>query len=523
MHQIAVGLAELGHEVTFLSCSGVMEFRCNVSESFGRPLALAANPSDCARCIGNLRAYQKLSRESQISWVEADELLEPIRQVVDQELQEVRMALESHKDYTSPTTGVTPTNLALYETFLRFKLSSSATLTAEQLEYQLAFALNACIMSHVAKSLSKSYRPEVVIAFSPQYSAVGAVVEVFEALAARTYFVESSAALNERYSHVRIWNWSEFGLANPRMADFDSLGELNIGDSYEQRIKRHFEIIEKGASFSVYSPKEKADLSPRTVFSIPDQCRYALLSMSSSDELRAAQVIGRFESPRNHPKVFPSQIEWLKETIAWFRDRPQAYLVVRPHPRDFSTQREPEVAQHAATIAQVLANLPPNVVVDSPSSPLPLWSYFKEVSALITGWSSTALEALHNGVPVVTYDSAITSFPATLSASGSSKKEYFENLDKAMFAIPGLSPQREQLKKWMFHNYFSQTIELTGRPLEASRVKYRIIDRALNGIDYFAPRIFDLFEQALLKSRKSISTRIAASRLIAKEIKSSND
>ncbi len=211
MHQIAVGLAELGHEVTFLSCSGVMEFRCNVSESFGRPLALAANPSDCARCIGNLRAYQKLSRESQISWVEADELLEPIRQVVDQELQEVRMALESHKDYTSPTTGVTPTNLALYETFLRFKLSSSATLTAEQLEYQLAFALNACIMSHVAKSLSKSYRPEVVIAFSPQYSAVGAVVEVFEALAARTYFVESSAALNERYSHVRIWNWSEFG------------------------------------------------------------------------------------------------------------------------------------------------------------------------------------------------------------------------------------------------------------------------------------------------------------------------
>ena len=523
MHQMAVGLADLGHEVAFLSCAGVMKFRCNVAESFGRPLALDANPRDCERCIGNLNSYQKLSSEANITWLDADEILAPIREVVDLELEAVRSALRSHKDYTSPSTGVTPTNLALYETFLRFKLSSNARLTPDQVEYQLAFALNACIMSHVAKRLSEQYLPEVVLAFSPQYSAVGSIVEVFESLAARTYFVESSAALNERYSHVRIWDWTEFGLANPRMEDFDPAGALNAGDSGKLRINGHFEIIEKGASFSVYSPKGKSDLSPRSVFEIPAECRYALLSMSSSDELRAAQVIGRFESPRNEPTVFPSQIEWLEETIAWFKDRPEVYLVVRPHPRDFSTQREPEVAQHAATIASVLKNLPPNVVADIPSAPLPLWSYFKEVSALITGWSSTALEALHNGVPVVTYDSKITSFPATLSTSGSSRIAYFENLETAMFGKEGLVPQREQLTKWMFHNYFSQTIELMGRPFEASRVKYRFLDRVLNGIDYFAPRVFDVFENMLLNSKKSRSIRVSASKQIAKEMKISND
>lgn len=504
IHNIASGLSLRGNEVVFLSCSGAMKNRCNVNEAFNRPMSFEVNRLDCSRCTLNLKNYSSLPDARGVKYISAKELLYDRSEILAKEANEIVAAVNRGIEFTSPSTGCHATKLALYETYLRFKLNSANLESPEQSSYQLGFALNANLMAHAAERLSKEFVPDAVIAYSPQYSAVGAAVGVFESQKIPCFFVEGSSALNERYSHIRIWNWAEFGLSNPRLQDFDAESYELVDADVESRISSHFRVIKNGTSFSVYSPTKADSTSPRFFFGIPKDAPIGLLSMSSSDEIKAAEVIGRFESDRTRPQVFESQIQWLEETIAWFRDRPDYYLVVRPHPRDFSTSREPVVAQHTQKILSALSGLPGNIVVDSPENPLPIWAYFKEIKALITGWSSTALESLFNGIPVVTYDSKITSFPSELSLSSTNKVSYFQNLESAMAGEVVVDERRKRLlTAWMHHNYFSHTLPLADRPFEKERVRSNFLEKVLNGIDYFTPRIYWLMEVLVLRSKAS--------------------
>jgi hypothetical protein len=45
-----------------------------------------------------------------------------------------------------------------------------------------------------------------------------------------------------------------------------------------------------------------------------------------------------------------------------------------------------------------------------------------------TGWSSTGIEALSFGLPVVTYDQKISIIPKGIHFSGTSRQEYYKNL-----------------------------------------------------------------------------------------------
>jgi hypothetical protein len=67
-----------------------------------------------------------------------------------------------------------------------------------------------------------------------------------------------------------------------------------------------------------------------------------------------------------------------------------------------------------------------------PFDEISIYDLLGHVDLLTTGWSVTALEAGFLGVPVVTYDENMPSYPKTLMLTGSTREKYWENLAAGM-------------------------------------------------------------------------------------------
>jgi hypothetical protein len=79
-----------------------------------------------------------------------------------------------------------------------------------------------------------------------------------------------------------------------------------------------------------------------------------------------------------------------------------------------------------------LAKLPLNVIVDYPELRVPIEDYFSEVIAITTGWSSVGLEWQMRGKLCVSYDSSLPMYPPETHLTGSTRKQYFNNIEKVI-------------------------------------------------------------------------------------------
>ena len=510
--QIALALLRGGHSVTLISCNRSLVGHCTVDESHSLELgsAKAGHPRSCNGCSATASDSIKfLSQYEHFRSLEVPQLLSSGGRDIDLTVSR----LQSSIDYVEPQTGCPVGVLALYETFLRFKLTSVAEMTSEAKRFHRTYALNAFRMAQAAVQLANDETFDAVIAYSPQYSSVGAFCWPFESGATPVFFVEGSSGISQRYSHFRFWNWTRYGLDGDKKSRFTYDPEKS---GISRLTHGHFRLIELGASYSVYSPKPSRGIGAVEKKSRPGS-RVALLSMSSSDEVLAARVIGRMNDDRTSTAVFADQVDWLSSTIAWFAKHPDLKLVVRPHPRDFPTGREPAEAQHTGRLRKVLQNLPKNVEVDWPSNPKPLWDYFGKVRLLITGWSSTAMEAIYNDTQVLCYDENLVSFPKDIALVGSSQTEYFQGLETAMLGSAPVSDyQKSVLSQWVEFNFFESDVASVPRILEGHRKRLRGLDKLLNGFDFYFPKLYRKFD--LWRISRRVATLASVERQIVERL-----
>ena len=330
----------------------------------------------------------------------------------------------------------------------------------------------------------------MLLIYSPQYVINNAFAMVAKQNGLSTYFIEGSSNQSERHSSIRIWDWDSHKLVNPALASWETRGEFARSSEDEIRIARHYESIKSGASFS-YSPTASNELNFRTIFGIPDDHKVWLMALSSFDEAYAAFAIGAFPVEKFKSGVFSDQFEWANETIQWFKSESpeKTSLVIRMHPRDFPNYREKVQSEQSQIWENLFLDLPSNVYLDHPLDKIPIKEYFSDISALLTGWSSTAIDAMLNGVPVVTYDAKVPSYPKDIHISGLSRSDYFENL-KNLSITHDPDHIVEDALNWLAFNYSLGTIRLTGRLEDRSELQnLRAANRVLKILAHIFPSI----------------------------------
>jgi hypothetical protein len=397
--------------------------------------------------------------------------------------------------------GIPVPRLAGYEVSLKYKSWQIATTGAGSNEYHLAVRDVALTAAAADQFFSKNSSFSSVVIRSPHYATNGAFARVAKERGLRVIFLDGSANISEDYTHLMLWDWGHHSSANPAIEYFHQ-GNLTLDWLSVERLNRHFDVLKRGISHKAYSAARSGVESALSLIGADRSKPTALLALSSMDESVSAQIAGVNPGFKFPGSVFSDQFDWVRETIRWFSESPHLQLVVRVHPREFPNKRESQTSPAGIRWEQELSALPPNVFLNHPNQKLSLYDFLNEVDVLVTGWSSVGLEAALQGVKLITYDSALPGYPASIGLTGNSKEEYFANLDTALRGATDI-PFRDNALKWMHLLMNIGTTRVGGRFLASRRnLMPRWANLILEGLDrylYFIYRPLDLWRGILFE------------------------
>ena len=435
------------YELIRVTCNGTFSTHCTVMESLDIPIKSNDEIKlqvckDCKNCSDLLNISFKYNT------VFFSDFLENLDyQVVDKIISEG--SLNDLINYRIE--GLDIGKISLYEVLIKFKLTH-CNFNQDQLLHYILYFRNTFLSFLSIKKIFQLHKPDHVFAYSPQYSISGVCLEYAQILGAKTYFMEGSSNIYDRYKSLRIWDWTKYGLTNPALTFWSQkINYHKIPIKYINVAIKHLESLKKAKSFSVYSEPESGTFDLFDYFKIPRDHKVLLASMSSYDEVYSAFMINKFPENKFISNVYEDQLAWIADTIKFISNHKKTTLIVRLHPRTFASDRNKVEAEENIKIKSIFYSLPDNVRVNWPEEKVSLYDILPSIDALITGWSATSIEAMYYGIPVVTYDKNLPSFPSSIHLTGSTKKEYYFNIEKAVKMGRNEVHKKNAIEWWAFN------------------------------------------------------------------------
>lgn len=158
--------------------------------------------------------------------------------------------------------------------------------------------------------------------------------------------------------------------------------------------------------------------------------------------------------------AFPGMLEWLIETIEYFRSRPDLQLVVRVHPAEIRGAI-PSRQLAVDEIRRAVPDLPANVVVIPPESRVSTYAAMLQCNAVIIYGTKTGVELTSVGKPVVVAGEAWIRNKG-LTRDAATREEYFRILDGLPLAEATLDAATVQrARRYAYHFFFRRMIPVT--------------------------------------------------------------
>jgi len=389
--------------------------------------------------------------------------------------------------------------IALYETLIKFK-KVNLEFNKEQMEYY-KFQLRSVITSREsAQEILDEIDPIFIICISPQYSVSGAFAAAAYDRNIPVFFAEGSSSPVNKQNTIRIWDWERNGLVDPAMQFWERNSNVPISFSSIFKAHQHFRTIFKKQSYMVFSPKKIGKI-PKFL----DPKKETILAVvSSSDETYSAYAIGRYPESKYLSKVYKNQLVWIESLITFVSKRNNTNLVIRVHPRDFTDTRNLLKSDSSHEWDKLLNKTPSNVFVDHPDDGISLYDYLKHVDVVTTGWSSVAIEAAYLGLPVITYDKNLPSFPSDIQFSGETEAAYYENLINYKHLHNKWIQKRKALR-WIAYRDFESTYNLGGTLVQHYDLFGEFnLKRVIRRLIRIKPQFFKKMDAELQPKRKGI-------------------
>jgi hypothetical protein len=164
--------------------------------------------------------------------------------------------------------------------------------------------------------------------------------------------------------------------------------------------------------------------------------------------LLAANVIWDLAA-LNKQVVFNDMIDWIAETIEWFRNRPEFQLIIKPHPAELNpsipeTTERVEIALAARDVA-----FPENVFLLSPKVNFTVYQLSSLATAVLVHTTTVGIEMAARGIPVITTARApYSGFGFTIDPV--SRGKYFRILERT---LQGCSPMDTAVQKDLAYKF----------------------------------------------------------------------
>ena len=423
---LARALAECGHSISYLTCGKAQTYCAPMTaRSLGPGCAPEASARICVDCKSGAAAIAR------VYGFPVDAL---VRYLGDEDLRKfdaTAAAAVAARSLDAEYLGVKVGRVALYEFTLAHKKMSTDLTPMQWLDYQVYLTNALRTLQGFARYLKKC-RPNAILTFSPQYSYINSCMQYAIGQGVRVLVIESGTNLAHRLGTMRIWDWKVHKLVNPALTYWVGSEANPVTPASAEKVTSHFEQLLLGQHFAVFSAPYAGSSGIRQRWKVAPKQKILLMTLSSYDEAYAALLIDAFPHKKVFSDVFRTQAEWVRATIDWVAKRPDLFLVMRVHPRDFPNKRETVQSEQSFMLKDLLEHVPANVHVNWPAEDVSLYELLEDTDAILTGWSVTAIEALVLGIPVVTYDANLPSYPPDIQYTGRSELEYYSNIDRAL-------------------------------------------------------------------------------------------
>lgn len=448
---LARALAECGHKISYLTCGKAQTYCAPMT---ARRLAPGCTSQESARicsdCKAGANAIARMYR------FPVDALARYLNDDDCAKFDDMAAEAAAAKSLDTEYLGVKVGRVALYEFTLAHKKMSTELNELQWHEYQVYLANVLRTLQGFARYL-KDNCPDTILTFSPQYSNINSCMQYAIGQGVRVLFIESGTNLAHRLGTMRVWDWKVHKLVNPALTYWDKSDLNPVTPASAAKVTGHFEQLLSGQHFAVFSAPYAGSSGVRQRWHVKPEQKILLMTLSSYDEAYAALLIDGFPYKKVFSDVFHTQAEWVKATLEWVATRPDLFLVIRVHPRDFPNKRETFRSEQSFMLEDLLEHVTANAHVNWPAENVSLYELLEDTDAILTGWSVTAMEALVLGIPVVTYDANLPSYPRDIQYTGRSEAEYYANIDRALAdgwraenAINGF--------RWLAYNFVTCTV-----------------------------------------------------------------
>jgi len=156
--------------------------------------------------------------------------------------------------------------------------------------------------------------------------------------------------------------------------------------------------------------------------------------------------------------AFPNMVEWVLQTIRYFGTRPDLQLIIRVHPAELQHGKQ-SLQPLVGVIKEHLPELPPNVFLIPPESPISTYAVMMKCDSVIIWATKTGVELTSMGIPVIVAGEAwIRNKGITLDAS--SGEEYFKILERLPIGKRLSKDETQRARKYAYHFFFRRMIPL---------------------------------------------------------------
>ncbi|ELS34325.1 MULTISPECIES: hypothetical protein [Pseudanabaena] len=423
---IAETLLQEGHEIIYITCGELFNNYCVCMSAYGLSQdSPTIDKNDiCLTCNTNkkvIRQNFKFEGYDLIDKLTLDDvsLIEStISKVTKENFWDLSIAnLEIGK-------------FALYEVLLKHKKSNLVFSDNEWSSY--LSALKNTLASFLAcRHILDQEKPDRVITYNSLYSVNRVFLGLAQLQGISTYFLHAGANLSDRLETILIGKNSTFSFYQELKNYWTIYQNQACSQKLVKKVTDHFLSLFDGQHFLVYSlPRKGSPIDIRLHFGIQENQKILVATMSSYDEIFAAEMSGVISN--EHDLIFPKQIDWIKSLVDFAESRPDLFLIVRLHPREFPNRRDSVKAAHALAIQELLQNSPKNVRANYPSDNISLYDLAEHTDLCLNAWSSAGEEMSFLGIPVVIYSRELMFYPPDLHYVATSKNDFFSKIDEAL-------------------------------------------------------------------------------------------
>jgi hypothetical protein len=452
---LAESFQQLGHTVYYIVCNGTLNAGCIAMKAAGQHNAAPdIREKTCQRC----HSYRDtLLKQFNFKVIFLDDhITAQDKQIVDSALNNLSTDNFLNFQYQ----GVPIGKMALYTVILKHKKMDYQLNEAQWKEYLVETKLS-LYMLLAGTTILSTISAQKVFVYNSSYGTSQALSSLCDKKGIGFYHIHSSNNLSNPFNALRIGKKSTFFIVNHMIQQwYEIFQHTPCPKQVFSKVHAHYQALFSAKSVFVYSSPSSGK-NVRDYFNIPPHQTITLATLSSQDEIFAAQSIG--EVPLAPHTLFPTQIEWLTHLAHFYANKPEHCLIIRIHPREFPNKREGIKSEHAAQLEALFATFPSNIKINLPADNLSLYEIAKESAIGLNYISSAGLELSLLGLPVLTHaPQSLLMYPLSLLYTAHTAESYDDTLTKLLYQKERLPLERlRAIYRWYAVEFLYAEVDLS--------------------------------------------------------------